>query len=86
MVADSGGVTEIVQDGVTGCICKAREPDSFIQNIISIMEDPTLLRSMKIKARNYAMTKSWSFIFGNLLMQYEEVIFTKKNKNKTIIA
>lgn len=86
MVADSGGVTEIVQDGVTGCICKAREPHSFIQNIISIMEDPTLLRSMKIKARNYAMTKSWSFIFGNLLMQYEEVIFTKKNKNKTIIA
>ncbi|MBH0163526.1 glycosyltransferase family 1 protein [Fictibacillus sp. 7GRE50] len=85
IVSDSGGVAEIVQDGVTGRICKAREADSFIQNIVSIMEDPMLLGSMKRKARNYAMTQSWSAIFGNLLMQYEEVIYTK-NKNKTIIA
>ncbi|MFC0235602.1 glycosyltransferase family 4 protein [Fictibacillus phosphorivorans] len=85
IVSDSGGVAEIVQDGVTGRICKAREAYSFIQNIVSIMEDPMLLGSMKRKARNYAMTQSWSAIFGNLLMQYEEVIYTK-NKNKTIIA
>jgi glycosyltransferase involved in cell wall biosynthesis len=85
IVSDSGGVAEIVQDGVTGRICKAREAESFIQNIVSIMEDPMLLSSMKLKARNYAMTQSWSAIFGNLLMQYEEVIYMK-SKNKTIIA
>ncbi|MED1862036.1 glycosyltransferase family 1 protein [Fictibacillus nanhaiensis] len=85
IVSDSGGVTEIVQDGITGKICTAGDANSFIQNIVSLMEDPLLLQSMKLKARNYALTQSWSAIFGNLLMQYEEAIY-KKNKNKTVIA
>ncbi len=85
IVSNTGGVTEIVQDGITGRICEAGSAGSFIQNAVSLLEDPMLLQSMKLKARNYALTQSWSAIFGNLLMQYEEVAY-EKNKNKTIIA
>jgi glycosyltransferase involved in cell wall biosynthesis len=85
IVSNRGGVTEIVQDRITGRICEAREPDSFIQATVSIIEDPVQLQSMKLKARNYALSQSWSTIFGNLLMQYEEVAY-KKIKSKTIIA
>lgn len=85
IVSNRGGVTEIVQDGVTGRICEAGNAASFIQSAVSMLDDPLLLQSMKLKARNYALTQSWSVIFGNLLMQYEEVAY-KKNKNKIIIA
>ena len=85
IVSDRGGVTEIVQDGITGRICEAGTAESFINSTVSLLEDPVLLQSMRVKARNYALSQSWSTIFGNLLMQYEEVAY-KKNKSKTIIA
>ncbi|MDM5315475.1 glycosyltransferase family 1 protein [Fictibacillus sp. b24] len=85
IVSNRGGVKEIVQDGLTGRICEAGNAESFIQNTVSMLDDPLLLQSMKLKARNYALTQSWSVIFGNLFMQYEEVAY-RQNKSKTIIA
>ncbi|WP_306460350.1 glycosyltransferase [Fictibacillus arsenicus] len=85
VVSDTGGVVEIVEDHVTGMICKARNADSFTKTIAAILENPATLDMMGWKARNYALTQSWSTIFGNLLLQYEEAAFKKANK-KTIIS
>lgn len=85
IVSDTGGVAEMVEDSVTGMICKARNADSFTKAITSVLEDHATLKMMGRKARNYALTQSWSTIFGDLLLQYEEAAFKKENK-KTIIA
>ncbi|MBY6035107.1 glycosyltransferase family 1 protein [Fictibacillus nanhaiensis] len=85
IVSNKGGVTEIVRDGETGMIAEAGNADSFIKKLTSVIDDPILLQKMKLQARNYALSQSWSTIFGNLLLQYEEEAF-KKDKKKTIIA
>jgi glycosyltransferase involved in cell wall biosynthesis len=78
VVADKGGVASIVSHKHTGFICKSRNAQSFIDGITALAKDSITLTEMGKSARMYARSQSWSTILGNLLVQYEEVLFEKK--------
>ncbi|MDE5415688.1 glycosyltransferase family 4 protein [Alkalihalobacterium chitinilyticum] len=72
IVANKGGVTEIVHHEKTGLICEAKKPQSFISAIEKLLTDHTLRLQMGYEGRKYAKTQSWETIFDNLLIQYEK--------------
>jgi glycosyltransferase involved in cell wall biosynthesis len=78
IVSDIGGVTGIVQNHVTGMICRARDHRHFIEAIQNLLLNETKRNIMGHSARTYALQQSWETIFDKLLEEYEEVISTKK--------
>ncbi|WP_338035664.1 glycosyltransferase family 1 protein [Halalkalibacterium halodurans] len=81
IVADRGGVTEIVEHGKSGMICKAGDVHSFIQAIEHLLMNRSKRAEMGYEARQYALTQSWERIFDDLLEQYEQVIFHHKKRH-----
>ncbi|MDG5787763.1 glycosyltransferase family 1 protein [Evansella sp. AB-P1] len=73
IVANSGGVKEIVIDGVTGILCSPNDTASFIEGVERMLLSHSLRRSMSLKSRSYSKKQSWDKIFSNLLFQYEKV-------------
>ncbi|MYL37923.1 glycosyltransferase family 4 protein [Halobacillus litoralis] len=74
IVADSGGVKEIVQHGQTGWICRPGDPASFVAAVEHLLRDPLLLQTMSGNARDYALTRSWEAVFNELLREYQAVV------------
>ncbi|WP_209123945.1 glycosyltransferase family 1 protein [Alkalihalobacillus sp. BA299] len=72
IVANEGGVTEIVNHEQTGMICEAKNPQAFISSIEKLLSDDILRLQMSYEARKYARSQSWEAIFDNLLIQYEK--------------
>ncbi|MGR3763108.1 glycosyltransferase family 4 protein [Rossellomorea sp. NS-SX7] len=73
IVADKGGVTTIVEDGINGRIAKAHHYQSFIEAIKGITENEELHQSMSRQAREKAEHLSWDSIFKKLEFEYREV-------------
>ena len=74
VVADNGGLSEIVEHGVDGMKCYAGSPDSLADNIMAVLDDPALAERLKINGYEKAKNKySWFTIAGRTLKVYEEV-------------
>ncbi|WP_100373837.1 glycosyltransferase family 4 protein [Bacillus sp. FJAT-45037] len=71
IVANKGGVKEIVQHRKTGMICEAGHAQSFVESIVEVLSQPSKRLQMSYEARAYARTQSWDRIFDDLLIQYE---------------
>ncbi|MEI5907152.1 glycosyltransferase family 1 protein [Bacillus spongiae] len=78
IVADSGGVKNIVQHEQTGFLCKPGGVEDFSGRIEQLMTDPLLRRKMSISAREYAFNQSWDRIFQKLFEEYQEVITSRE--------
>ncbi|WP_226579554.1 glycosyltransferase family 4 protein [Halobacillus litoralis] len=74
IVARSGGVQEIVQDGITGYLCEAEQSDSFVSAISTLLSQPALRKEMSRAARTYAQSQRWDLIFDQLLLDYQETV------------
>ncbi|WP_078555574.1 glycosyltransferase family 4 protein [Bacillus alkalicellulosilyticus] len=78
IVANEGGVQEIVTHNQTGMVCQSKNPQAFIQAIEMILGNESKRRQMSLEARSYAKTQSWEAIFDNLLLHYEQTIYQTK--------
>jgi glycosyltransferase involved in cell wall biosynthesis len=72
--AKSGGVKNIVKEGVTGILCKPGNVQEFRDAIIHLLTNDGLREQMGIAGRNYALTQSWDRIFEDLIWHYKDVI------------
>lgn len=72
--ARAGGVQEIISHNQTGFLCNPGEVDDFIASISNAVENESKLKKMSYEAREYALKRSWSSIFEDLLAQYEKAI------------
>ncbi|MBM7096346.1 glycosyltransferase family 1 protein [Bacillus sp. H-16] len=81
IVAKAGGVQEIVQHNVTGCICEVKNVRSFSEATEQLLLSPATRRLMGVRARAYARSQSWDGIFSNLVAHYEEATY-RKTKQK----
>ncbi|SEM91241.1 glycosyltransferase family 4 protein [Lihuaxuella thermophila] len=70
--ARSGGVQEIIQDGITGTLCTPRSPRRTMEAIAELLSNPNLLRQMSLNARKYALTQSWDSILDPVIMHYKQ--------------
>ncbi len=74
IVANAGGVAEIVEDNRTGRICEKSNADDFISAIHDLLVNDDERLKMGMEARTYALTKSWDVILDRLLVDYSEII------------
>ncbi|MFI8685227.1 glycosyltransferase family 4 protein [Rossellomorea sp. NPDC077527] len=72
VVADKGGVTNIVEHNQTGRIAEAHQYQSFIQHITEMLNE-NRLQYMKRKALQMADKQSWDAIFDGLIKEFREV-------------
>ncbi|PLR85572.1 glycosyltransferase family 1 protein [Bacillus canaveralius] len=72
--ADSGGVKNIIQEGVTGNLCTPGNAQEFANAITQLIKNDSLRTQMGFEGRKYALTQSWDTIFEHLLWSYSTVI------------
>ncbi|WP_064090995.1 glycosyltransferase family 4 protein [Rossellomorea aquimaris] len=76
VVADQGGVTNLVEHGKTGMISKAHQYESFIENIEELLKNESVFKQMSMNALHLAEKQSWDKIFDELIFDYEDVCST----------
>jgi glycosyltransferase involved in cell wall biosynthesis len=74
--ADSGGVKDIVKNGVHGFLCEPGNVREFAEMTERVLINDGLRVQLGHEGRNYALTQKWDGIFENLLSHYEAVINT----------
>ncbi|HDH05318.1 MAG TPA: glycosyltransferase, partial [Nitrospirae bacterium] len=52
--SDMGGIPELIEEGKTGYIFKARDVDDLAEKILLIFENPQLYVKMRINSRKIA--------------------------------
>jgi glycosyltransferase involved in cell wall biosynthesis len=71
----SGGVGDIVKDGVTGLLVEpGASPETFAERILRLVDDPVLRKHMSLSARAYAESQSWNAIMEDLRNRYQRVV------------
>jgi glycosyltransferase involved in cell wall biosynthesis len=63
IVSDEGGPKELVSDGVSGLITKARNPDDFANAVRRLAGDEELRKRMGAAARSSVQNRSWPNAF-----------------------
>ena len=74
IAADVDGLRSIVADGETGYLVRDRNPNSYAEKIIRIVEDPDLRNRMSAAARATAEQLSWDVTVGGLSEIYNRAI------------
>jgi glycosyltransferase involved in cell wall biosynthesis len=70
----SGGVTDFLSPGGNALLCPEGNREAFLENLLLLMEDSKLRRSLSEGARNTALTRDWNRVFEGLLATYAAVI------------
>ncbi|MFF2447887.1 glycosyltransferase family 4 protein [Neobacillus sp. NPDC058068] len=73
ITANSGGVKNIIQPGVTGYLCETGNAAEFADAILKLLENDSLLIHFGQEGRDYALTQNWDTIFDHLLWHYQSV-------------
>ncbi len=68
-----GGLTTLVDSGVTGFLIDERDPERWAAHIDLLLDDPLLARRMSISAAARARTYTWSTSAGRLRRIYADV-------------
>lgn len=82
-VSDSGGPTELVEDGETGYIC-APTPPSVAKALSQLASNKEKAREMGQKAFDHAQTITWDYVAKGLLARPEARSSIKQAKKKKL--
>src|SRR5262249_31800793 len=72
IVTNHMGPKEIIRHGETGFVADSEW--EFRQGLDALIDHPTLRSAMGRKAREFALTRSWSAVFDGLFHQYSETV------------
>ncbi|MBA2606862.1 MAG: glycosyltransferase [Acidobacteria bacterium] len=70
IVTNGGGPKFIVRHGETGFIAKNFE--EFVKYSLELMDNSDKLNNMKIKSREFALSRSWNAVFESVYAAYDE--------------
>lgn len=80
VVINEGGVAELVIENKTGYTCSS-DPQSFVNAVQRLRDDPALRRQMAINARQFAEQRPWESVMGQLEGYYSEAIMLNERLN-----
>ena len=75
VTVNSGGVKDSMLDNYNGLLCKPRDVESFTLAIERLLTDSGLIIELGRNAREYALTKSWNWVFDNLISDYKHILY-----------
>ncbi len=70
----SGGVPDAIRDGVTGLLCRERDPESAAACMINLIESESRYTEMRNNAIAWAREHDWSVVAGRFIACYERVL------------
>jgi glycosyltransferase involved in cell wall biosynthesis len=70
----SGGVTDFLSHGNNALLCPKGSREAFLENLVTLMEDPQLRLGLAENARKTALARDWNRVFDGLIHTYGEVI------------
>lgn len=76
--SNSGGVKNILSQGITGILCEPRDTAGFVQAICRLLTRDSERWQMGMEGRKYALSQRWDRIFDHLIRQYDAVIRERK--------
>jgi glycosyltransferase involved in cell wall biosynthesis len=82
LVTDQGGPKFIVQEGITGFVCKDLE--DFVKYSIELLDNPDKLAKMKTNSREFALSRSWDAVFDSVYDAYSEAKTTLAENRRKI--
>ncbi len=69
-----GGVTEFLVHDVNALLCTDEDHEAFSDNMIRLMQDEALYRSLAENGEKTALSRNWDKIFDALIADYQTVI------------
>jgi glycosyltransferase involved in cell wall biosynthesis len=60
VATDSGGISEVVEHDVTGCLVPERDPAALAEAIVTLLLDPPTLARLGAANRQRALERNWS--------------------------
>lgn len=79
IAVNSGGVVDNVIHSYNGLLCTPRDSVALADAILKLTDDQSLRKQLASNARAYALTKSWDYIFNQLLLDYQSVLEKSQN-------
>lgn len=74
-----GGIPEIVEDEVTGLLCKPNDANKLAKNLETLIHHPSMRQRLGTSARKVAESKfAWPIIAAQFLKVYESAITSRK--------
>ncbi len=73
VAAAVGGLTTLVDDGVTGFLIDGRQPGDYAAAVRKIVEDPSLATELGARAATHARTYTWSTAAARLRRIYADL-------------
>jgi len=80
IIINKGGITDLVQHGITGYICPD-DPQAFAAAVKMLKDYPDLRESMAQRARQDSEQHPWPMIFAQLEKHYQEAIELNERLN-----
>lgn len=75
VVSDTGGISELVYDGIDGLKFNTGSPDSLAGRVLEILHHPEKARRMRERAFKKAVNEySWDYIAARTIELYEDVL------------
>ncbi|MEJ2758356.1 MAG: glycosyltransferase family 1 protein [Anaerolineales bacterium] len=75
---NSGGVTDLVMDGINGCLYNPTTPESIIEAASLLVNDPELVNEYGAMGRKLAEQRTWDITLDELMTHYKKVIDTAR--------
>jgi glycosyltransferase involved in cell wall biosynthesis len=76
----SGGVKDFLSHGDNALLCPQGSREAFLENLVTLMENPGLRRSLAENARKTALARDWNRVFDGLITIYTEVIEEQRQR------
>jgi glycosyltransferase involved in cell wall biosynthesis len=73
VVSDQGGPKENLWPGVSGMVCAGRDPEVWADAIAPLCGSRALRQAAAVKAREYAVSRSWDIALAPLYDAYREL-------------
>jgi glycosyltransferase involved in cell wall biosynthesis len=74
-----GGVTEFLFHGQNALLCAEGDYSGFTENLVTIMENTPLRRRLSENGERFARSRSWDFIFAELVKVYADLIQSRQS-------
>lgn len=78
VAAAVGGLTEVVEDGVTGCLVAGRDPDDWARVIAGVLSDPDGRAAMGDAARQRAARYTWTRAVDRVSAIYDRLTVVRR--------
>jgi PEP-CTERM/exosortase A-associated glycosyltransferase len=80
VASDVGGHLELIQDGKTGVLFKAGDPEALVDTVLNLLSKPHQWQAIRTAARNFVeMDRNWAASVARYGPVYEKLLAKSKN-------